>query len=36
MNTPRPPRWADRFLAWYCHTDYLEEIQGDLHELYGE
>jgi putative ABC transport system permease protein len=29
-----PPRWADRFLAWYCRPDLLEEIQGDTHELY--
>jgi putative ABC transport system permease protein len=30
-----PPRWADRFLAWYCRHDLLEEIQGDVYELYG-
>lgn len=29
-----PPRWADRFLAWYCRHDLLEEIQGDVYELY--
>lgn len=29
-----PPRWADRFLAWYCNPDILEEIQGDAHELF--
>lgn len=29
-----PPRWADRFLEWYCHPDLLEEIQGDAYELY--
>ena len=29
-----PPRWADKFLAWYCHPDLLEEIQGDVHELF--
>lgn len=29
-----PPRWADRFLAWYCRHDMLEEIQGDVYELY--
>src|SRR5688572_17116562 len=33
MN-PHPPKWADRFLAWYCNPDLLEEIQGDAHELY--
>ena len=30
----RPPRWADRFLEWYCNPALLEEIQGDAHELY--
>ena len=29
-----PPKWADRFLAWYCRPDLLEEIQGDVYELY--
>jgi putative ABC transport system permease protein len=33
---PLPPRWADRFLAWYCNPELLEEIQGDAHELYYE
>src|SRR6476620_4400484 len=31
-----PPKWADRFLQWYCNPDLLEEIQGDAHELYFE
>ncbi len=30
----RPPRWADRFLAWYCNPDILEEVQGDAYELF--
>ncbi len=30
----RPPKWADKFLQWYCRPDKLEEIQGDLHELF--
>jgi putative ABC transport system permease protein len=29
-----PPKWADRFLAWYCNPQLLEDIQGDVHELY--
>ncbi|MFK8010325.1 MAG: permease prefix domain 2-containing transporter [Saprospiraceae bacterium] len=29
-----PPKWADKFLAWFCAEDLLEEIQGDLHEAY--
>lgn len=37
MKSPlAPPRWADRFLTWYCNPDLLEEIQGDAHELYFE
>lgn len=35
MNT-QPPKWIDRFLRWYCNPDLLEEIQGDVHELYFE
>jgi putative ABC transport system permease protein len=31
-----PPRWADRFLSWYCNPELLEEIQGDALELYCE
>ena len=30
----RPPRWADKFLEWYCAPPFIEEIQGDLHESY--
>jgi ABC-type antimicrobial peptide transport system permease subunit len=29
-----PPRWAHRFLQWYCRADMLEEIEGDVYELY--
>jgi len=29
-----PPKWADRFLSWYCRKDLLEQLQGDVHELY--
>lgn len=30
----QPPKWADRFLVWYCRPDLLEEIQGDAYELF--
>lgn len=30
----KPPKWADRFLEWYCRPDRLEEIQGDAYELF--
>ncbi|MGE0590144.1 MAG: ABC transporter permease [Cyclobacteriaceae bacterium] len=36
MNKIKPPHWADRFLAWYCDPERLEEIQGDAYELYHE
>ena len=29
-----PPRWANKFLEWYCRPDLLEEIQGDAYELF--
>jgi putative ABC transport system permease protein len=34
MTNGSPPKWADRFLEWYCNPRLLEEIQGDAHELY--
>lgn len=27
-----PPRWATKFLHWYCPDVLLEEIEGDLYE----
>ncbi|MGE0770085.1 MAG: ABC transporter permease [Cyclobacteriaceae bacterium] len=30
----RPPKWANRFLEWYCNPSLLEEIQGDVFEIY--
>jgi hypothetical protein len=33
-NHINPPRWADKFLEWYCNPTLLEEIQGDAHELF--
>ena len=29
-----PPRNALRFLRWFCHEDYVEEIEGDLTEIF--
>ena len=38
MNQPptgaTPPKWAERFLIFFCREDYVEQIQGDLHELF--
>ncbi len=33
MNT-QPPKWADRFLRWYCNPRFIEEIEGDIYELF--
>jgi len=29
-----PPRLATRFLRWYCRPELLDEVEGDLYELY--
>ncbi|MFH6985281.1 ABC transporter permease [Marinoscillum luteum] len=29
-----PPRWASRFLEWYCDPYLLEDLQGDLLEIF--
>lgn len=34
MRNTLPPRWADKFLQWYCAPERLEEIQGDAYELF--
>ena len=31
---PIPPKWADRFLGWYCSPAVREQVQGDAHELF--
>lgn len=31
----RPPSLADRFLQWFCDPYLLEDLQGDLYEIYG-
>ena len=33
-TAPRPPRWAQRLLRWYCRADLLEDLQGDLNEYF--
>ncbi|MEO0331059.1 MAG: ABC transporter permease, partial [Bacteroidota bacterium] len=35
-NLPSPPKQAHRFLRWFCREDYLEEIEGNLLELYEQ
>ncbi|MEM9720996.1 MAG: ABC transporter permease [Bacteroidota bacterium] len=35
MNkSPFPSKYALKFLRWYCREDFLEEIEGDLLELF--
>ncbi|MDJ1471795.1 ABC transporter permease [Cytophagaceae bacterium DM2B3-1] len=38
MNTKnhptQPPRWADRLLEWFVSDHLLEDVQGDLYEIY--
>jgi putative ABC transport system permease protein len=29
-----PPKWANRFLEWYCGSQLIDEIQGDLTEAF--
>lgn len=31
-----PPAWVTRFLRWFCHPDLIEDVEGDLAELYTE
>jgi len=33
-NPISPPQWPLRFLRWFCREEYLDEIEGDLIELY--
>ncbi|MEM8901922.1 MAG: permease prefix domain 2-containing transporter, partial [Bacteroidota bacterium] len=32
--TPSPPKWAERFLQWFCADDLWEEVSGDIEEMY--
>ncbi|WP_462252895.1 ABC transporter permease [Ekhidna sp.] len=34
MDNNQPPKWALRFLRWYCREEYLDEIEGDMMELF--
>ncbi len=37
QNAPKsdsPPKWANRFLEWYCAHHLIDEIQGDLLEAF--
>ena len=30
----QPPKWAAGFLRWFCKEEFLDEIEGDLFEMY--
>src|SRR6478736_6906666 len=34
QKRPNPPKWPTRFLEWYCRPELLNEIQGDVFELF--
>lgn len=34
MNEVVPPKWARRILRLFIHSEYLEEIEGDLEEVF--
>ena len=33
-KTPQPPKWATWFLHLYCRPDLLEDLEGDLTEIF--
>jgi len=35
-SNSHPPKWANRFLEWYCRPELLEEIQGDIYEVFDK
>lgn len=32
----QPPKYARRFLRWFCREDFIDEIEGDLLEIYAQ
>lgn len=40
MNNSRkehsPPKWPEKILSWFCHSDHLDIFRGDVHELYQD
>lgn len=34
MQEHRIPKWSLAFFRWYCHPDYLEDLEGDIHERF--
>ncbi|MEM6317490.1 MAG: ABC transporter permease [Bacteroidota bacterium] len=36
MNSDKPNKYLLQFFRWFCHPDYVEDIEGDLHEKYEQ
>lgn len=34
MIVPKPPSWPTAVLSWFCSSDFIEEVEGDLLEYY--
>ena len=34
VNPQQPPRWATKFLHWYCDKQIVEDLEGDICEYY--
>ena len=30
----KPPAFAKKILRWFCHAEFIEEVEGDLNELF--
>jgi ABC-type antimicrobial peptide transport system permease subunit len=35
IENSHPPKWMLQLFHWFCHPDYVEDIEGDLLERYG-
>lgn len=35
MKKQTPPNWAIKLIQWYSHPDFVQEIIGDLEEMYA-
>ena len=36
MKPPYPPRWASRLLHWFCASHLVNDLEGDLLELFAQ
>ncbi|MEM7513716.1 MAG: permease prefix domain 2-containing transporter, partial [Bacteroidota bacterium] len=33
-NTHTPPKWLLKLFRWFCHPEFVEDIEGDLTERF--